>query len=96
MHREKLAENDGMLFIFPEAGPHGIWMKNTPLPLAVAFIDRYGIILNIAEMTPLSLDAHTANGDALYALEMKGGWFARHGIKPGARVTALEKAPSGG
>lgn len=90
MQRKDLAENHGMLFVFEEASAHSIWMKDTPLPLAVAFIDASGRILNIVEMKPFSLDNHTADGDALYALEMNRGWFARRGIKAGDKVERLE------
>lgn len=92
MQRDRLAENHGMLFVFDEAAPYSIWMKDTPLPLAVAFIDAHGEILNIAEMTPLSLDTHTANGDVLYALEMNAGWFSKHGIGPGSCISGLAHA----
>lgn len=94
MQRERMAENHGMIFVFDEAAPYSIWMKDTPLPLAVAFIDARGTILNITEMTPLSLDTHTAGGDALYALEMNRGWFTRHGIKSGDKVERLENVPA--
>ncbi|MBC7943714.1 MAG: DUF192 domain-containing protein [Burkholderiales bacterium] len=90
MRRKNLAENQGMLFVFDEAAAHSIWMKDTPLPLAVAFIDASGRILNIAEMKPFSLDNHTADGDALYALEVNRGWFSRRGIKAGDKVERLE------
>ncbi len=90
MQRKNLAENQGMLFVFDEAAAHSIWMKDTPLPLAVAFIDASGRILNIAEMKPFSLDNHTADGDALYALEVNRGWFSRRDIKAGDKVERLE------
>jgi len=89
MQRDHLCANCGMLFVFPVAQRQGFWMKDTPLPLSIAFIARDGRIINVAEMQPDTLDVHYAEGDALYALEMNRGWFAAHGIKPGDRVGGL-------
>lgn len=90
MHRKQpLPENHGMLFVFDAAGFHAMWMQNTYIPLSVAFIDDAGTILNIADMTPLTTDAHTAAGFARYALEMNQGWFRARGIKSGAKVEGL-------
>lgn len=97
MHRKQpLGENRGMLFVFDAPGFHAMWMKNTYIPLSVAFIDERGIILNIADMAPLTTTAHGAAGFARYALEMNQGWFASRGIKAGAKVEGLEPpaAPS--
>jgi uncharacterized membrane protein (UPF0127 family) len=93
MHRKQpLAADAGMLFVFTAPGFHGMWMRNTYIPLSVAFIDERGVILNIADMMPLTTDAHTAAGFALYALEMNQGWFTAHGIRAGAKVLGLESA----
>jgi uncharacterized membrane protein (UPF0127 family) len=90
MHRKQpLAENRGMLFVFDRPGFHAMWMQNTYIPLSVAFIDDAGVILNIADMTPLTTDAHTAAGFARYALEMNQGWFRARGIKAGAKIDGL-------
>ncbi len=89
MQRNHLCTDCGMLFVFPSANRYGFWMKNTPLPLAIAFIARDGRIINIAEMKPYSLDAHYSQADALYALEMNSGWFASHGVNPGDKVAGL-------
>ena len=83
MHRKSLAPNAGMLFVFDEAAPHCMWMKNTYIPLSVAFIDEQGAIINIADMQPHSEQSHCAARPALYALEMTQGWFAQRGIKAG-------------
>lgn len=91
MFREKLGANDGMLFVFDEPGYHAMWMKNTPLPLSVAFVDGAGAILNILDMEPHTLDQHAAAGPAVYAIETNKGWFARRGIKAGDKVTGLPK-----
>ena len=91
MFRRKLARNDGMLFVFDEPGYHAMWMKNTPLPLSVAFVDADGRILNIADMEPHTLDQHAAAGPARYAIETNKGWFAERRIKPGDKVSGLPK-----
>jgi uncharacterized membrane protein (UPF0127 family) len=93
MHRRILPENRGMLFVFPEAGLHGMWMVDTYIPLSVAFLDERGVIINIADMEPLTRDAHPAARPAKYALEVNRGWFAKRGIAPGARVEGIERAP---
>lgn len=89
MNRMSLPENQGMLFVFEQVDAPCFWMKNTPLPLSIAFIDPNGTISNIADMQPLSLDAHCPTAQVLYALEMEQGWFARHDIKAGDRVKNL-------
>jgi len=91
MFRRKLARNDGMLFVFDEPGYHAMWMKNTPLPLSVAFVDADGRILNIADMEPHTLEQHAAAGPARYAIETNKGWFAERRIKPGDKVSGLPK-----
>lgn len=95
MGRRELSENEGMLFVFPQAARHAMWMKNTPLPLSAAFIDPEGRILNIEEMIPWSLDEHAARAEALYVLEMRGGWFRRHGVRAGDRIDGLKRAGKG-
>lgn len=95
MHREKLGKNDGMLFVFDQVGYHAMWMKNTLIPLSVAFLDEEGKILNIAEMQPHSEVQHMAAGPARFALEMNSGWFSERKISPGTKVKGLEKAPKG-
>ena len=91
MFREKLGADDGMLFVFDEPGYHAMWMKNTPLPLSVAFVDGAGAILNILDMEPHTLDQHAAAGPAAYAIETNKGWFAKRRIKAGDKVTGLPK-----
>jgi uncharacterized membrane protein (UPF0127 family) len=93
MFREKLARNDGMLFVFDDPGYHAMWMKNTPLPLSVAFIDGEGRILNVVDMEPQTLDSHAAAGPARYAIETNKGWFRERRIKAGDKVTGLPKPP---
>ena len=91
MHRKGLAPNAGMLFIFDEPAIHCMWMKNTLIPLSVAFLDEHGTILNIADMEPQTEQSHCAAAPARLALEMTRGWFAQRGIKPGARLGGLER-----
>ncbi len=89
MHRKSLAPNAGMLFIFDAPAIHCMWMKNTYIPLSVAFVDDEGEIINIADMQPHSEQSHCAARPALYALEMDRGWFAARGIKPGSRLGGI-------
>jgi len=88
-----MAANQGMLFVFPRAERHCMWMRNTYIPLSVAFIDDQGKILNIEDMKPQTETSHCANAPARFALEMNRGWFAEKGIKPGQRIGGLEKSP---
>jgi uncharacterized membrane protein (UPF0127 family) len=89
MHRKSLAQNAGMLFVFDEAALHCMWMKNTFVPLSVAFIDDAGRVINIADMEPHSEASHCAAQPVRYALEMNRGWFAAKGLKPGIRVAGI-------
>jgi uncharacterized membrane protein (UPF0127 family) len=91
MHRTSMPEGSGMVFVFEENAIHCMWMKNTLIPLSVAFIDQSGAIINIADMRPHSEQSHCAARPARYALEMNKGWFAQRGIKPGAKLRGLEK-----
>jgi len=93
MHRRILPENRAMLFVFREVTHHAMWMKNTYIPLSVAFLDERGVIINIADMQPQTSDTHAAAKPAKYALEVNQGWFAKRKIKPGARIEGLERAP---
>jgi uncharacterized membrane protein (UPF0127 family) len=91
MFREKLGKNDGMLFNFDEPAYHSMWMKNTLIPLSVAFVDASGTILNILDMQPHNLDSHMSAGPSIYAIETNQGWFAEKGIKAGDKVAGLPK-----
>lgn len=94
MQRKTLCADCGMLFVFSDAKRYGFWMKDTPLPLSIAFIARDGRVVNIDEMQAYSLEPHFAQGDILYALEMNRGWFAAHGVKPGDTVEGVrQEAP---
>ena len=89
MFRKSLEREEGMLFVFGEPAYHSMWMKNTLIPLSVAFLDADGRILNILDMEPQTLDTHTAAGPAVYAIETNKGWFAANKVKPGDKVTGL-------
>lgn len=93
MNRKSMPPQRGMLFVFDRDAQHCMWMKNTLLPLSVAFIDETGKILNIEDMQPHSEDNHCAAQSARYALEMNVGWFAQRGIKRGDRIGGIERAP---
>ncbi|MCL2021130.1 MAG: DUF192 domain-containing protein [Betaproteobacteria bacterium] len=86
MGRKSLGEYSGMLFIFPQAERHCMWMKNTLIPLSVAFLDETGRIINIRDMRPLSEESHCAAAPARFALEMGEGWFGKKGFKAGDSV----------
>ena len=91
MFRQKLGPDDGMLFIFDEPAYHSMWMKNTLIPLSVAFVDAQGTILNILDMEPQTLDSHMSAGPSVYAIEANKGWFAVKRIKAGDKVTGLPR-----
>lgn len=84
--RDSLPEDRGMLFVFEAAGDHLFWMADTTIPLSIAFLDSEGIVLNMEEMEPLSLEAHGPDASALYALEVNRGWFAERGVAVGDTV----------
>ena len=89
MFRRELPKNNGMLFVFDRPARSCMWMKNTALPLSVAFIDANGTILNIEKMEPFTLDSHCSKGWIRYALEMNKNWFAKNGIKAGSKISGL-------
>lgn len=89
MHRFSLKPDHGMLFVFERSEPLSFWMKNTFIPLSIAFIGADGRIVNIEDMKPQTEDAHWSKGPALYALEMRKGWFAERGIGPGTVVKGI-------
>ena len=93
MFRNRLASSSGMIFIFPEEQRISMWMKNTLIPLSVAFIDSSGRITNIEQMQPHSEQSHASARPAKFALEMNQGWFKERGIDSGDLVTGLERLP---
>lgn len=95
MQRTSLAPNHGMLFLFDSDDRQCMWMKNTLIPLSVAFIDARGAIINIADMQPQSEESHCSARPARYALEMTQGWFRDKGVKPGIRIRGIPGVPAG-
>ncbi len=92
MFRESMGANEGMVFLFGAPAQVCMWMKNTLIPLSVAFIDDKGRIVNIENMKPQTLDSHCSKGQVFYALEMNEGWFKHKNIKPGSVIEGLPKA----
>jgi uncharacterized protein len=88
MHRTKLGNNQGMLFVFEQKAQHCFWMRNTLIPLSIAFLEDDGTILNIENMQPKSDDSHCPLKATRYALEMDQGWFTKKGIAVGDRLSA--------
>lgn len=87
MFRENLPQDQGMLFVFPAAEIQSFWMRNTFIPLDIAFISSDGVIVDIQQMKPVDESVlYTSSAPALYALEVNAGWFERHGIAIGATV----------
>ena len=86
MGREELPEDGGMLFVFPQDTEAGFWMKDTLIPLSIAFIAADGTILDVQDMEPLSEEFHRPPAPYRYALEVNQGWFRERGLGPGDRV----------
>ncbi len=89
MNRFSLKPDTGMLFVFQRAESQAFWMRNTFVALSIAYIGADGKILNIEDMQPQTDESHWSKGPALYALEMKKGWFAERGIAAGESVKGL-------
>ena len=86
MHRDSLPENHGMLFVYPQEQILSFWMRNTKIPLDIAFIDGNGSILEVQQMEPHDEASHQSSQPAMYALELRLGWFADHAVGPGDKV----------
>lgn len=95
MNRTSMPESRGMLFVYPAPAYFCMWMKNTKIPLSVAFIDAQGQVINIEDMAPQTETNHCTQRNATYALEANRGWFAKHGVVAGSQIIGLEKAPQG-
>lgn len=94
MFRREMPWDHGMLFVFPDAAPRFFWMKNTYIPLSIAFLDEKGRVLNILEMPPLTESNFPSQGSAKYAIEMNKDWFGKNGVKAGDQVEGLEAVPT--
>ena len=93
MFRESMPANHGMLFVFDQPGQQCFWMKNTLLPLDVAFIADNGTIVNTERMKPGTLDSHCSSRPVRFVLEMNDGWFAKRGITAGFKLTGKPFTP---
>ncbi|MFT3814833.1 MAG: DUF192 domain-containing protein [Acidovorax sp.] len=86
MFRKEMPAQEGMLFVFEQPSTQCFWMKNTILPLTAAFVADDGTIVNLADMKPQTEDSHCSTRPVRYVLEMNQGWFAKRGIKAGAKL----------
>ena len=91
MMRKTMAPQRGMVFVFEHDATHCMWMKNTFLPLSVAFVDAQGKVINIEDMQPQSEDNHCAAAPARFALEMNLGWFREKGLSAGTKVGGIDR-----
>jgi uncharacterized membrane protein (UPF0127 family) len=90
MFRESLGENSGMLFVMPQPGPAGFWMKNTKVPLTIAYLDTRGVIMELHDLEPHNESPVPSRFRTIaYALEMSRGWFTKNNIWPGERIEGL-------
>ncbi len=89
MHRSSMPANSGMLFVFDEKAQRCFWMRNTLIPLQIAFIDDDGRIVNVEEMKALDESNHCAARPVRYALEMNTGWFDKRGLKAGSHIKGI-------
>ena len=88
MHRQRLGEDEAMLFMCDAPDLQSFWMKDTPLPLSAAFIADDGTVLQIEHMDPHSLDSHASREPVRFVLEVLQGWFEERGVRPGDRLVA--------
>ncbi len=91
MYRTELCDSCGMLFEFEYPREAGFWMKNTLIPLDIAYLDKRGVITDIKPMYPLVLDPVPSSKPVLYALEMNQGWFAANDVVVGDRITIISQ-----
>ena len=86
MFRQKLAQTEGMLFIFPGPSQQCFWMKNTLIALTAAFVADDGSIVNLEDMKPQTTTSHCSAKPVRFVLEVPQGWFAKRGMKAGTRM----------
>ena len=85
MYRQEVPDGTGMLFVFEDNEIRSFWMENTYVPLDIAFLDASFVVVDIQQMEPLTTDPHQSAAPAMFALEVRQGWFAQEGIQVGAR-----------
>jgi uncharacterized membrane protein (UPF0127 family) len=93
MFRQRMGPNEGMLFVYEQPQPHCFWMRNTVLPLTIAFVDDRGVIVDLKDMQPQTDDSHCSSKPVRFALEMNQGWFAKRRIDVGARLRGAPFTP---
>ena len=93
MWRKEMPQNEGMLFVFEQAGVQCFWRRNTILPLTAAFVADDGTIVNLEDMKPMSDDSHCSKKPVRFVLEMNQGWFAKRGLKAGSKLTGVAFKP---
>jgi uncharacterized membrane protein (UPF0127 family) len=93
MFRSSMGASDGMLFVFQQPDTQCFWMKNTLLPLSVAFVADDGTIVDLDDMKPQTLDPHCSTKPVRFVLEMNKGWFAKRGMKAGDRLRGAPFKP---
>jgi uncharacterized membrane protein (UPF0127 family) len=86
MYRKELDQDSGMIFVYNRPRILSFWMKNTYLPLDIAFVDKNNVVIDIFPMVPLSLESIRSTSEALYAIEVNAGYYAKRGITPGSRI----------
>lgn len=90
MHRQSIESNSGMIFVFPNTMKLSFWMKNTLIPLDIAYIDKDGVITQIEQMQPHDLTPVNSQYESLYAIEVNQGWFEKNEIQVGQKITFLD------
>jgi uncharacterized membrane protein (UPF0127 family) len=95
MRRDQLPADTGMVFVYPDVAVRGFWMKDTRIPLSIAFLDNSGTIVRLADMKPFDTSRTSSLYPARYAIEVNLGWFAARGVEVGDKVTGLEALPAG-
>lgn len=91
MYRDSLPADHGMVFVYPSSEPRSFWMKDTRVPLTIAYVDAAGIIVHLADLTPLDTTSVPSVKPAMYALEMNRGWFSKHDVAVGDVIAGLPK-----
>ena len=94
MFRKDMPVHEGMLFIFDTPTTQCFWMRNTLLPLTIAFVRDDGTVVNLDDMKPMTEDSHCSAEPVRFVLEMNQGWFAKRGFKAGLKLTGSPFAPS--